>query len=153
MVARRHMHEFGTTPEQLAEIAVGVREYATLNPNALYREPISVEDVLGSRMIADPLRKLDCCVISDGGGALVLTTRERARDLGEESERDGLIRVPSGKQSFLGIPFELGPEGVSAKSWLRISRSSGASAARQTQSVQVSRIGVSIRPRSRRVSA
>jgi acetyl-CoA acetyltransferase len=81
MVAQRHMHEFGTRPEHLAEIAVGVREYAGLNPNALYRDAIDVDDVLGSRMIADPLHKLDCCVISDGGGALLLTTRERARDL------------------------------------------------------------------------
>jgi acetyl-CoA acetyltransferase len=81
MVAQRHMHEFGTRSEHLAEIAVGVREYAALNPHALYRDPISVDDVLGSRMIADPLHKLDCCVISDGGGALLLTTRERARDL------------------------------------------------------------------------
>ncbi|MEN8185341.1 MAG: acetyl-CoA acetyltransferase, partial [Myxococcota bacterium] len=81
MVARRHMHEFGTTSEQLAEIAVGVRDFAGSNPHALYREPITVDDVLGSRMIADPLHKLDCCVISDGGGALVLTAAERARDL------------------------------------------------------------------------
>jgi acetyl-CoA acetyltransferase len=81
MVAQRHMHEFGTTPEQLAEIAVGVREYAGLNPNAMYRDPLGVEDVLASRMVADPLHKLDCCVISDGGGALVVTTAERARDL------------------------------------------------------------------------
>jgi len=81
LVARRHMHEFGTTSEHLAEIAVGVREYAALNPHALYRDPITTEDVLASRMIADPLHKLDCCVISDGGGALILTTAERARDL------------------------------------------------------------------------
>ena len=81
LVARRHMHEFGTTPEQLAEIAVGVREYAGLNPHALYRDPITTADVLASRMIADPLHKLDCCVISDGGGAVILTTAERARDL------------------------------------------------------------------------
>ncbi|HET6963999.1 MAG TPA: acetyl-CoA acetyltransferase [Acidimicrobiales bacterium] len=81
MAARRHMHEYGTTPEQLAEIAVGVREFAGLNPNAMYREPISVEDVLGSRLVADPLHKLDCCVVSDGGGALLVTTAERARDL------------------------------------------------------------------------
>jgi acetyl-CoA acetyltransferase len=81
MVARRHMHEFGTTSEQLAEIAVGVREYAALNPHAMYRDPITVDDVVESRMIADPLHKLDCCVISDGGGAIVLTTAERARDL------------------------------------------------------------------------
>ncbi len=81
MAARRHMHEFGTTSEQLAEIAVGVREYAGLNPDAMYRDPLTVDDVVSSRMIADPLHKLDCCVISDGGGAIVLTTEERARDL------------------------------------------------------------------------
>ncbi len=81
MAARRHMHEFGTTSEQLAEIAVGVREYARLNPNAMYRDPLSVDDVINSRLIADPLHKLDCCVISDGGGAVILTTAERARDL------------------------------------------------------------------------
>ncbi len=77
MAARRHMHEFGTTPEQLAEIAVGVREFAGLNPLAQYRDPITVDDVLNSRLIADPLHKLDCCVISDGGGAFIMTTRER----------------------------------------------------------------------------
>ncbi len=81
LVARRHMHEFGTTSEQLAEIAVGVREYAGLNPDALYRDPITVDDVLASRLVADPLHKLDCCVISDGGGAVLMTTAERARDL------------------------------------------------------------------------
>jgi acetyl-CoA acetyltransferase len=81
MVAQRHRHEFGTTSEQLAEIAVGVREYAGLNPDALYRDPLTVADVLDSRMIADPLHKLDCCVVSDGGGALLITTRERAHDL------------------------------------------------------------------------
>ena len=81
MVAQRHMHEYGTTPEQLAEIAVGVREFAGLNPHAMYRDPITVDDVLGSRMIADPLHKLECCVVSDGGGAVIMTTAERARDL------------------------------------------------------------------------
>lgn len=81
MAAQRHMHEYGTTSKQLAEIAVAVRRHAALNPNALYRDPIAVEDVLASRMIADPLHMLDCCVISDGGGALILTTAERARDL------------------------------------------------------------------------
>jgi acetyl-CoA acetyltransferase len=81
MAATRHMHEYGTTPEQLAEIAVGVREFATLNPNAMYRNPITVDDVVASRLIADPLHKLDCCVISDGGGAFVMTTAERAKDL------------------------------------------------------------------------
>ncbi|MEW6267920.1 MAG: acetyl-CoA acetyltransferase [Thermodesulfobacteriota bacterium] len=81
MVAQRHMHEYGTTSEQLAEIAVTMRRHASLNPHAKYREPITVEDVLASRMISSPLHLLDCCVISDGGGALVVTSAERARDL------------------------------------------------------------------------
>jgi acetyl-CoA acetyltransferase len=81
MHAARHMHEFGTTPAQLAEIAVGVREFAMLNPHAIYRDPITVDDVLNSRMIADPLHKLDCCAITDGGGAILMTTAERAKDL------------------------------------------------------------------------
>ena len=81
LVAQRHRHEFGTTSEQLAEIAVGVREFAALNPGAMYREPIAVADVLASRVIADPLHLLDCCVVSDGGGAFIMTTAERARDL------------------------------------------------------------------------
>jgi acetyl-CoA acetyltransferase len=81
MHAARHMHEFGTTSAQLAEIAVGVREFAMLNPHAMYRDPMTVDDVLNSRMIADPLHKLDCCAITDGGGAFIMTTAERARDL------------------------------------------------------------------------
>ncbi|KAA9166021.1 hypothetical protein FPZ12_003460 [Amycolatopsis acidicola] len=81
MAALRHMHEFGTTPEQLAQIAVAAREFAAYNPKAQYRQPLSVQDVLDSRMIADPLHKLDCCVVSDGGGAFIMTTAERARDL------------------------------------------------------------------------
>ena len=81
MSARRHMHEYGTRPEQLAEIAVAMRHHASLNPHAKMRKPIGVEDVLGSRLIADPLHLLDCCIISDGGGALVVTSLERARDM------------------------------------------------------------------------
>ena len=81
LVAQRHMHEYGTTSEQLAEIAVTMRRHAALNPHAKYREPITVEDVLASRIISSPLHLLDCCIISDGGGALVLTSAERARDL------------------------------------------------------------------------
>jgi acetyl-CoA acetyltransferase len=87
MVAQRHMHEYGTTSAQLAEIAVGVREFAGLNPNAMYRDPITVADVLASRMIADPLHMLDCCIVSDGGGAFVMTTAERARDLAKPAVR------------------------------------------------------------------
>ncbi|MGE4607284.1 MAG: acetyl-CoA acetyltransferase [Myxococcota bacterium] len=81
LVAQRHMHEFGTTPEQLAEIAVTMRKHASLNPDAKMRKPITIDDVLGSRVISEPLHLLDCCIISDGGGALVVTSAERARDL------------------------------------------------------------------------
>jgi acetyl-CoA acetyltransferase len=87
LVAQRHMHEFGTRSEQLAEIAVGVREFAGLNPKAMYRDPIAVADVLASRMIADPLHLLDCCIVSDGGGAFLMTTAERARDLRKPAVR------------------------------------------------------------------
>ncbi len=81
MTAQRHMHEYGTTSEQLAEIAVTMRLHASMNPNAKYRDPITVEDVLKSRVISSPLHLLDCCVVSDGGGAVVMTSAERARDL------------------------------------------------------------------------
>ncbi|HJU28556.1 MAG TPA: acetyl-CoA acetyltransferase [Candidatus Binataceae bacterium] len=81
MIAQRHMHDYGTTPEQLAEIAVTMRHHASMNPVAKYRDPITVDDVLASRVISSPLHLLDCCIISDGGGALVVTSAERARDL------------------------------------------------------------------------
>jgi acetyl-CoA acetyltransferase len=81
LAAARHMHEFGTTSEQLAEIAVTMRDHASVNPLAQYRDPITVDDVLSSRLVADPLHMLDCCVISDGGSACVVTSNERARDL------------------------------------------------------------------------
>ena len=84
MAARRHMHEFGTTIEQLAEISVSTRYNASLNPEAFYQEPITVDDVQSSTMIADPLTKLHCCIRSDGGGAIVLTSEERARDCAKQ---------------------------------------------------------------------
>jgi acetyl-CoA acetyltransferase len=81
MVARRHMHQYGTTSEQLAAIAVAMRKNASRNPHAVMREPITVDDVLASRMIADPLHLLDCCLRTDGGGAIILTSADRARSL------------------------------------------------------------------------
>jgi acetyl-CoA acetyltransferase len=81
LVARRHMERYGTTSEQLAEIAVTMRRHAALNPDAKMRRPITVADVLESRMISEPLHLLDCCIISDGGGALVVTRASRAREL------------------------------------------------------------------------
>ena len=80
LIARAHMDTYGTTPEQLAAVAVSGRKHAALNPNAQMRELISVEDVLNSRLIADPLHLLDCSLVSDGGAAVVLTSAERARD-------------------------------------------------------------------------
>jgi len=81
LAASRHMAEYGTTPEQLATIAVKTREWASLNPRAKSREPITVDDVLASDMIASPLHKLDCCLVTDGAGAFIVTTAHRARDL------------------------------------------------------------------------
>jgi acetyl-CoA acetyltransferase len=75
------MHEFGTTAEQLPEVAVAARQWARLNPDAMMREPMSVADVLASPKIADPLHLFDCCMVADGGGAIVMTTTERAHDL------------------------------------------------------------------------
>jgi acetyl-CoA acetyltransferase len=84
MATRRHMHEFGTKIEQLAEIAVSTRYNASLNPDAYYRDLITIDDVQSSRMIADPLTKLHCCIRSDGGGAVVLTTADRAGDCAKQ---------------------------------------------------------------------
>ena len=85
LVAQRHMYEFGTTSEQLAEIKVAASHHAQFNPNAALRKPVTVEDVVNSRMISDPLHLLDCCVITDGGGALVVVSPEVARDLNRTS--------------------------------------------------------------------
>ena len=82
MAAQRHMYEYGTKPEQLASIAVQTREHAARNPRAMYRDLLTVDDVMSSRLVADPLHKLDCCVISDGGCCIIMTTEERAKDLG-----------------------------------------------------------------------
>jgi len=81
LAASRHMHEFGTTREQLADVAVAARAWAALNPEAFMREPLSRAEVLASRMISDPLTVRDCCLVTDGAGALVLVRGERARDL------------------------------------------------------------------------
>jgi len=81
LAAARHMHEYGTTSEQLAWIKVAAAAHAQHNPNAMLREPVTVEEVLASPMISDPLHKLDCCVVSDGGGALVVVRPEIAARL------------------------------------------------------------------------
>jgi acetyl-CoA acetyltransferase len=81
LVAQRHMAEYGTTAEQLAEVAVAMRGWAAMNPNAQKREPIAVADVLASPMVTSPLHVLDCALVSDGAAAFIVTSRDRARDL------------------------------------------------------------------------
>jgi acetyl-CoA acetyltransferase len=81
LAAARHMHEYGTTREHLADVAIAAREWAKLNPDAFVRETLTREQVLNSRMISDPLTKADCCLVTDGGAAVVVTRADRARDL------------------------------------------------------------------------
>ena len=131
MVAHRHMHEYGTTTEQLAQISVATRKHAMRNPEAVKAmtdlqfvkvDEITVEDVLESRIIADPLHLLECCMISDGGGAAVFVSPEIARDIkkkpvwiigaGEATkyrENGGDITTSAGAQS---APAAYGQAGV-----------------------------------------
>ncbi|MER7398593.1 acetyl-CoA acetyltransferase [Streptomyces sp. NPDC000151] len=81
MAARRHMHQYGTTPAQLAEVAVQARANAAANPDAMYRDPITTDDVLSGPVIADPFTKLHCCIRSDGGCAVLLVAEDRVPDL------------------------------------------------------------------------
>jgi acetyl-CoA acetyltransferase len=80
MAASRHMYEFGTTREQLAEVAVAAREWALLNPAAWEKKPLTIADVLNARPVSDPFTVRDCCLVTDGGGAIVMTRIDRARD-------------------------------------------------------------------------
>src|SRR5690606_23961911 len=83
LAASRHMYEYGTTREQLAEVAVAARQWANLNPDAYAKGPLSIDDVLTSRMVCDPLSLRDCCLVTDGAAAIVMTRADRARDLCE----------------------------------------------------------------------
>jgi acetyl-CoA C-acetyltransferase len=124
LVAQRHMHVYGTTSAQLAAIAVACRRHAGLNPAALYRDPITVEDVLASPMIASPLHLLDCCVITDGGGAVVVAHPDLARDLTKPpvavlGGAEAVAHTAAGKRDYLVSaaaqtgPRALGEAGVS----------------------------------------
>ena len=105
MVAQRHMHEYGSTRMQLASVAVTMRQHAMLHPNAHMKKPVTIEEVLSSKPIADPLRMLDCCLISDAAGAFIVTSAERAADLkqrpvyllgiGEKHTHEHLVCAPS----------------------------------------------------------
>jgi acetyl-CoA acetyltransferase len=81
MAASRHMHQYGTTREQLAEVAVAARKWALLNPKAWEKEPLTIEDVLKARMVSHPFTVRDCCLVVDGGGAIILTSAARAKTL------------------------------------------------------------------------
>ncbi len=81
LAAARHMHEYGTTRTHLAEVAVSARQWAQLNPRAMKRDPLSIDDVLAAKMVCDPLSAADCCLIADAGAAVVLVSAERAKNL------------------------------------------------------------------------
>ena len=98
-VAARHMHEFGTTSAQLAAVAVAFRNHAARNPAATMRTPITVDDVLASRWVTKPLHLLDCCLVSDGAGAVVVTSSARARSL----------RKPPVYVAGFGLGYRAGP--------------------------------------------
>jgi len=119
MACTRHIHQYGTTKEQLAEIAVATRQWASMNPKAYMRDPIGIQDVLNSRLICWPFNLLDCCLVTDAGAAVVLTSAERARDLkakpvavlgfGESHDHQMISQMPnltagpaqhSGKRAF-----------------------------------------------------
>jgi len=81
LAASRHMHLHGTTREQLAEVAVAARQWALMNPAAWEKEPLSIDQVISSRMVSSPLTVRDCCLVTDGGGAVILTSAERAKNM------------------------------------------------------------------------
>jgi acetyl-CoA acetyltransferase len=85
--AARYMHHYGARPEHLAEIAVAARSWAALNPKAWIRDPLTLDEVAASPLLCDPLRKLDCCLVTDGGGAIVIARKERARDAAKKPVR------------------------------------------------------------------
>lgn len=85
--AARYMHQYGITSEHLAHVALAAREWAQLNPKAWSRDPLTLAEVMASPLLADPLRKADCCLVTDGGGAIVVARRDRARDAAKEPVR------------------------------------------------------------------
>jgi acetyl-CoA acetyltransferase len=85
LAAARHMHEFGTTRVNLADVALAARAWASLNPNAFARGPLTRDEILSSRVVSDPITRADCCLVTDGGAALVVTRADRARDLAKPS--------------------------------------------------------------------
>jgi acetyl-CoA acetyltransferase len=105
VMARRYMHEYGATPAQFARVAVAQRRHAASNPRALFREPITVEDVLASRMIADPIHLLDCCIETDGACAAVVVSAERGRDLRQPPVYISGAAQGMGPRHYMMTPF------------------------------------------------
>src|SRR5437764_7115008 len=104
MAAMRHMHEYGTTSEQLAWIKVAASHHAQWNEHAFLKNVVTVEEVVNSRMIADPLHLLDCCVVTDGGGALIVTSPEVARSLNRPKVKViGAAEAPKGHMGGLDL--------------------------------------------------
>jgi acetyl-CoA acetyltransferase len=129
LAASRHMHQFGTTREQLGAVAIAARSWAVHNPEATRREPLTMGDYLSARLISDPLGVLDCCLVSDSGGAVVMTRADRARDIvqtpvyvlgaaSETSHRDiawmpdltQTAAIEAGRRAYAAA--ELGPEAI-----------------------------------------
>jgi acetyl-CoA acetyltransferase len=127
LIASRHMHEYGTTSEHLAEVAVAARQWAVLNPDAAVSEQLTIDDVLSSPMISTPLHRYDCCLVSDGAGALVVTSPERARDEHESpiyvlgaAEGHG-ARSVSQLPSFVSSPATVTGPGALAQAGVELS--------------------------------
>jgi acetyl-CoA acetyltransferase len=111
IVAQRHMHEYGTTEEQMADVAVAIRHYASLNENAYMRDPLTRKDVMSARMITSPLKKFDCSVVCDGAGAAIVTTPDRARDMAGKA----VPLLGSGyglRHSFIGEAMDITASGA-----------------------------------------
>jgi acetyl-CoA acetyltransferase len=104
MIAHRHMAEFGTTSEQLAAVAVSAREWAIKNPTARFKDALTVDDVLSSPVIATPLHKYDCCLVTDGGAAVVVASAERARSLRQPPVYVRGVAEESNHRNILGMP-------------------------------------------------
>lgn len=96
LVAQRYLHDFGATREQLAAVAVTMRKHAALKENAMSKDPLTIEDVMNSRIIAEPLTKYDCSLISDGGAAFIVTTEDKAKELGIENGLAYLLGMGQG---------------------------------------------------------
>ena len=105
VMARRYLHDYGAKPDHFARVAVSQRQNATRNPRALFRDPITVEEVLSSRMIADPLHLFDCCLETDGACAVVVTSADRARDLRQPPAYISGAAQGMGPRHYMMTPF------------------------------------------------